>query len=467
MVDGSTLRVAGRFINRSGGEGHAPTNGSPQRGCVLHVGANQPRASASELYVPADSAAERLAMGGIEVVVLHRNPTCEIHNLGRQLHDIDPLATVLAMGEQGSQGGVIGVGDLACDQAVAWGQSRYAARLDALVRQQGGSPAGEFACRGCDELIGGGEAMSGFRSRLRQVAEHDVPTLIHGSCGTPLEPAARWLHVSSGRRDQPFVPVDCRADPDPQLLVRIFGHVGNAFPGASEPGPSAVALAAGGTLLLDGIEHASQRVQMRIVELLRDRAWRPIGTETAVASHARVIIMLRQAPLQALVAGDLQRDLMEQVSGHVVRMPTLADRAEDIPDLIRHHVTQSALRLGRPRPQIDDSIFDMLAVGRWTGHDRELELVCERMVLHAIAGRVDAEVVETWIVSGQQGSPSDSLVCDGDRTLEDLERSAILATLAYHKGHRRRSAEALGIGVRTLGLKLRRWKDAAIVPETI
>jgi DNA-binding NtrC family response regulator len=438
-----------------------------QRGCVLHVGATGLRSSSREVVLAGQDAAERLAKGGFAVVVLHPNPSCQIEALGRQLQDIDPLATVLVLGQQGNRGGVIGVGDLDCDQAVAWGRSRHVARVDALVRQQGGSPAGEFACRGRDELIGGGEAMSGFRSRLRQVAEHDVSTLIHGSCGTPLEPAARWLHVSSGRREHPFVLVDCRADPEPQLLVRIFGHVSNAFPGAIEPTAAAVALAAGGTLVLDGIEHASRRVQMRVVELLRDRAWRPIGTETTNTSHARVVIMLRQAPLQALVGGDLQRDLMEQVSGHVVRMPTLADRAEDIPDLVRHHVTQSSIRLGRPQPQIDAATLGLLADGRWAGHDRELELVCERMVLHAISGRVDPDVVATWVVAGPCEPGEGSLVCDSGRTLADLERTAILATLAHHKGHRRRSAAALGIGVRTLGLKLRRWKDASIVPETI
>jgi DNA-binding NtrC family response regulator len=336
-----------------------------------------------------------------------------------------------------------------------------------LIRRQGGAPAGEFACRSHDELVGGGEAMSGFRSRLRQVAEHDVPTLIHGACGTPLEPAARWLHVSSQRGDGPFVPVDCRADPEPQLLVRIFGHVANAFPGADAAGPSAVALASGGTLVLDGVEHASSRVQLRIVELIRDRSWRPIGAKAANASNVRVVVVLRQPPLQALVGGDLQRDLMELVSGHVVRMPTLADRAEDVPDLVRHHVTQASLRLGRPKPHMDDDTLALLSRGRWVGHDRELELLCERIVLHGAAGRVEAEAIAGWVLTGGQAADGSQLVCDGGHTLEDLERTAILATLRHFKGHRRRSAAALGIGVRTLGLKLRRWKDAAIVPETI
>jgi len=459
MVDGLTRRGSPAATReRSGGQ----TNGEATQ--VLHVAAVE---SSEPWCLGGLAAADRLRAGGIAVVVLHSGPEEETASIRRTLHDVDPLTIIVCSRAFGAGPGVPDRDDPAVERAIAWGRTRYAARLDTLIRRQGGAPAGEFACRSHDELVGGGEAMSGFRSRLRQVAEHDVPTLIHGACGTPLEPAARWLHVSSLRGDGPFVPVDCRADPEPQLLVRIFGHVAHAFPGADSAGPAAVAMAAGGTLVLDGVEHASSRVQLRIVELIRDQSWRPIGATSANASAARVVVVLRQPPLQALVAGDLQRDLMELVSGHVVRMPTLADRAEDVPDLVRHHMTQASVRLGRPKPHIDDDTVRLLSSGRWIGHDRELELLCERIVLHGAAGRVNADVIAGWILTGGSDPNRGQLICDGGRTLEDLERTAILATLRHFKGHRRRSAAALGIGVRTLGLKLRRWKDAAIVPETI
>jgi DNA-binding NtrC family response regulator len=409
------------------------------------------------------AALEALATGEFAVVLLVSTLGASSAEIKQRVNDMCPSAIVLSLDEMG----LADSGRELLDQLIKWGHERYRACIDTQVRQLGGAPVGAAACRSQDELVGGGEAMSGFRNRLRQVAEHDVPTLIHGPCGTPLDAAARWLHDSSTRREGPFVPIDCREGTASQLLLRIFGYAKGAFPGASESQPSAIGLAAGGTLLLDGIDNASEQVQLRIVELLRDGQWTAVGTGLPCLGRTRIVLTLRQAPLQALVEGKLQRTLMDRVSGHIVRMPSLQDRFEDLPDLIHHHITQSAARLGRPRPSLGRDLIAILVSARWPGHDRELELLCERLVLHTTTRALDPSTLAGWVETSSGGETRRGLVCDGGRTLEDLERTAILATLRHHKGHRRRSAAALGIGVRTLGLKLRRWKDAAIVPETI
>lgn len=436
---------------------------------VLHVGGTPVADHGGDVVWTADPAVahDHLAGGGFAVVLVHPTAGNDPGACGRMLQEADPLVVVLVRCPGPVDGPAVAVGDMDPAQAIAWGHARHTARVESAVRQLGGAPAGDYACRGRDELVGGSEAMAGFRSRLLQVAEHDVPTLIHGPCGTPLEPAARWLHVTSGRREGSFVPIDCREGAESQLLLRIFGHVRHAFPGADQAGVAAVALAEDGTLLLDGLEHASERVQLRIVELLARGTWQPVGSDTSRRSSARVVAILRHPPIQAVMAGTLHRGLMDQLSGHVIRMPTLADRREDISDLVQHHLRQSSIRLGRMRPAIDDEIATLLSAGQWIGHDRELELVCERLVLNAIGGRADIEKLVGWVSLPNRDEPADGLVCCGDHTLEELERRAILATLRHHNGHRRRSAAALGIGVRTLGLKLRRWKDAAIVPETV
>jgi len=436
---------------------------------VLLVGGDPPANQQVGLAWMADpvEARDHLANGGYAVAFVHPSARDDLAACGQMLQEADPLVVVLVQCPGPLAGPAVAVGEMDPAEAIAWGQARHTARVESMVRQLGGAPAGDYACRGRDELVGGSEAMAGFRSRLLQVAEHDVPTLIHGPCGTPLEPAARWLHVTSGRREGNFVPVDCREGAESQLLLRIFGHVRHAFPGADQAGVGAVALADEGTLLLDGLEHASERVQSRLVELLAHGLWQPAGADTPRRSTARVVAILRHPPIQAVMAGTLHRELMDHLSGHVIRMPTLADRREDIADLVQHHLTQSSSRLGRLRPAVDDEIITLLSAGQWIGHDRELELVCERLVLNAIGGRADIEKLVGWVSLAALEGPAEGLVCCGDHTLEELERRAILATLRHHKGHRRRSAAALGIGVRTLGLKLRRWKDAAIVPETV
>lgn len=413
------------------------------------------------------SARDMLAAGGFAVAIIEPTAQGDLAECAVMLQEADPMVVVLLRAAASVEGPAMSVGDMDPGQAILWGKARHTARVESMVRQLRGAPAGDYACRGSDELVGGSEAMSGFRSRLLQVAEHDVPTLIHGSCGTPLEPAARWLHVSSGRRGESFVPIDCREGAESQLLLRIFGHVRNAFPGANQAVPAAIALAERGTLLLDGLEHASERVQMRLVDLLARGQWQPVGSQVTRYSTARVVAILRQPPIQAVMAGKFRRELMDQLSSHVIRMPNLADRREDVPDLVRHHLTQSSVRLGRLRPSIDQDAMTLLSAGQWIGHDRELELVCERIVLNAAGGETDVEKIAGWISLPSRESSGDALVCGGEHTLEELERQAILATLRHNNGHRRRSAAALGIGVRTLGLKLRRWKDAAIVPETV
>ncbi len=413
-----------------------------------------------EAVQTAEDALIRVAQGDVAVIVVPRRlPAAIADPLRLALADLDPLCVIIDAEIDAQDGGLA--------QAIEWALNRSRDVSDAATRRLGGSPAGEFACRGRDELVGAGEAMSGFRTRLRQVAEHDAATLIHGPCGTPLEAAARWLHVSSVRGGGPCVPVDCREGTESQLLLRLFGHVRDAFPGATEAGIPAVGLAAGGTLMLDGIEHAPHAVQERIIELITQGRWQAVGGSHHCTSHARIVLTVRQSPMQAVLEKRLASSLMDVVSSHVIRMPTLADRREDIPDLARHYLTHAALRLGQVRPDVQAEVLEVLTQARWRGHDRELELVCERLVLHASAGRVDADEVRAWTqpAIGDQGAAR--LVCEGSRKLEDIERTAILATLRHHKGHRRRSAAALGIGVRTLGLKLRRWKDAEIVPDTI
>jgi len=431
------------------------SDGTPDRGSVVVVGRLAWR-EPTWMEVGAGEAARVLAGHRIAVVLLA--PDMATESLQRRLSDVDPLAVLLPVDQDTPE-------DL--NRLVVWGMAAHAARIERRVHAAGGAVAGEFACRPQDELVGGGEAMGGFRNRLRQVAEHDVPTLIHGPQGTPLEAAGRWLHASSSRRGSAFVPIRCCGCTESQLLIRIFGHGRGAFPGADAAEPSAMAIAGDGTVLLHGLEHASRGVQVRVLEMLRDGVWRGIGSDVAHPLRGRLVVTLNRAPLQAIMDGSLHRDLLDQLSGHIVRMPSLADRSEDIPDLMRHYLTQAAANLGRRRPAVEPELAGALARAWWPGQDRELELVCERLVICGGDRRLSAADVEGWLVEHGNPRQGEDLVCTGEKTLADIERSVILATLRAHGGHRRRSAAALGIGVRTLGLKLRRWKDASIVPETV
>lgn len=342
------------------------------------------------------------------------------------------------------------------------------AHLGSLIRSLGGTPSGDAACRPHDELIGGGEAMSGLRNRLRQVAEHDVPSLVHGPVGTPVEATARWLHISSPRAEGPFVAVDCDRGLESQVLARLFGYAPDAFPGAAQPDVAAVTLARGGTLLLRALDRAAPSVQERVVELLRDGAWCAVGDRHWRTANLRVVLAMDQPPVQAVMRGHLSRQILDHIGSHVIRVPALRDRLEDFEDLLNHQLKQAAARMGRRPPALPADVVLVLAEAPWAGNDREFAAICERLVLYGQGVELDPAMVRDWagVVSSEASAPE--LVCDGaDRLLADIERDSILATLQHYRGHRRRAAAALGIGVRTLGLKLRQWKDAAIIPESL
>jgi len=162
---------------------------------------------------------------------------------------------------------------------------------------------------------------------------------------------------------------------------------------------------------------------------------------------------------------------------------------EDAPALVQHFLGTVAAREGKPIKSLSPEAADLLARYRWPGNVRELQNICERAAVLTPGPMVEAALIEPWLndpampVEGgpgtfrndeqrmldddADGSIPNDLVCDGTVTLEDIEREAILATLRRHNGHRQRSAAALGIGVRTLGLKLKKWKEAAIVAPTV
>ncbi|MCH2142243.1 MAG: sigma 54-interacting transcriptional regulator [Phycisphaerales bacterium] len=342
------------------------------------------------------------------------------------------------------------------------------AGLGLLIRSMGGTPSGDSACRPHDELIGGGEAMSGLRNRLRQVAEHDVPSLVHGPLGTPVEATARWLHMSSPRADGPLVAVDCDSGLESQVLGRLFGYAPGAFPGTEQPQVAAVMAARGGTLLLRSLDRASQSVQERVGELLRDGAWCAVGDRHWRTADLRVVLAMDQPPVQAVMRGHLSRQVLDRVGSHVIRVPALRDRLEDFEELLNHQLKRAAARMGRRPPALPTDVVSVLAEAPWAGNDREFAAICERLVLYGQGVELDPAMVRDWAGSASLDSAAPEMVCDGSgRMLADIERESILATLQHYRGHRRRAAAALGIGVRTLGLKLRQWKDAAIIPESL
>lgn len=334
----------------------------------------------------------------------------------RMLAGVDPSLSVL----RHEPGAPFGKGLLQQAAALRRQRREAVASRHLLAAAGSGVCVGEVGGSG---LVGESDAMAGLRARLRQVGESSGPITIAGAAGTPLLGACRALHALGGG---PLLHIDLRQREAMDVLVGV----------ASLP---LIDLATDGTLVLEHVDAA----QGPLVELLVDLAegcWAGPGDGPGI-----------QRPVRCRLIGTVERDpalpgTVAIASGmppgwvsRVVRVPALVERRVDLPVLIasqRDPATRDA------DPGVD-------ADYEWPGNDRELELRCTLAALTAAA------------------LPSTSFVCDGTSTLADLERQAVVATLRSQGGHRRRTAEALGIGLRTLGVKLSQWRSARLLPPGV
>lgn len=374
-------------------------------------------------------------------------------------------------------------------------------RQNAVLRAQSASDATpnglttgtEGQGRGLSRIIGESPAIRRVKEQILAIAESQGTVLIIGESGTGKEVVARAVHEASPRAQSPFLAVNCAALSESLLESELFGHERGAFTGADRLRKGRFELADGGTLLLDEVSEVSPHIQAKLLRVLQERAFERVGSSLTIGVDVRVIATSNRDLPQAVYSGSFRQDLFFRLNVLPVHLPPLRDRLEDVPLLANHFVGQISRREGRPGARFDEEALSLLSSYRWPGNVRELQNVCERAVVLSAAGkRVSGEqtigrgLIEPWLTASYAptpaqapshsgfnvepksvGSSSTSWAIPAGRTLEDLEREAIIQTLERFNGHRQKTAKALGIGVRTLGLKLKKWKEQHLVAETV
>ncbi|MBM4112763.1 MAG: sigma-54-dependent Fis family transcriptional regulator [Phycisphaerae bacterium] len=337
-----------------------------------------------------------------------------------------------------------------------------------------------------DLLIGESAAMHSLRDELRRIAESHGTVLIAGESGTGKEVAARFIHAHSPRRATPFLAVNCAALSPTLLESELFGHEKGAFTGADRLRKGRFELADGGTLLLDEVSEIPPELQAKLLRVLQERCFERVGSSHPIKVDVRVVATTNRDLRAEVNEGRFRSDLFFRLNVLPISMPALRDRLDDVPALAAHFLAAVAKREGRSPHRFSDEAADLLRRYAWPGNVRELCNVCERAAVLAPSEMIDAALVAPWLSravaavvpaylngsGGGNGTPAAPTIgpvpiCDGVVTLETLERDVILRTLERNRGHRERSARALGIGVRTLGLKLRRWKDEGRIASTV
>jgi two-component system response regulator HydG len=306
-------------------------------------------------------------------------------------------------------------------------------------------------------LIGDGGAMRDVKQTIELVARSSATVLIRGESGTGKEVVARAIHAASPRRDKPFLAVNCAALSENLLESELFGHEKGAFTGADKLRRGRFELADGGTLLLDEISEVAPALQAKLLRVLQESVFERVGSSVSQQVDVRVIATTNRDLEDEVAEGRFREDLYYRLNVVPVDLPSLRERPEDVPDLCRHFLSLVARRNGEAYRHIEPEAVRLLQRYSWPGNVRELQNIVERAtVLETDPGAVRACTIEPWLKPARVPAATEDLA---GKPLADIEKQVILSTLRRFKGHRVKTAGALGIGVRTLGMKLKRWKD--------
>jgi DNA-binding NtrC family response regulator len=305
-------------------------------------------------------------------------------------------------------------------------------------------------------LVGRSKAMQEVVRRAALVAETKSTVLITGETGTGKEMVARLIHHRSAQRDMPLIKVNCAAIPETLLESELFGHVRGAFTGATMTKRGKFALADGGSIFLDEIGTMSPAIQSKLLRVLQEREFEPLGSERTQKVDLRVIAATNRDLKQMVGDGKFQEDLYYRLNVIPIEIPPLRERPDDIPLLTEHFVEKHRQRTGKRIDRVDEGVVEALQRYDWPGNVRELENTIERAVVLATGPVLTAASVSMVgaTAPSTSGLPSMRL----HQNLEWVERETIRRALDQAGGVKKDAAELMGISQRALSYYLAKYR---------
>ena len=307
-------------------------------------------------------------------------------------------------------------------------------------------------------MVGSSVAMTEVKEKIALVAKSNVTVLVTGASGTGKEVVARLVHAQSERSERPMLAVNCAALSENLLESELFGHEKGAFTGADRMRRGRFELADGGTLLLDEVSEIPTGLQAKLLRVLQESQFERVGSSLTQQVDVRVVATTNRNLVAAVGEGKFRRDLYYRLNVVPIELPALSQRLEDIPELSRHFLHQIAKRDKSVFRHIEGDAVRVMQRYDWPGNVRELQNIIERAcVLEREAGVIRAATIEPWLRGVM--SPAAAAGDLAGQPLAMIEKQVIKSTLKKFKGHRIKTATALGIGVRTLGMKLKKWRE--------
>lgn len=309
---------------------------------------------------------------------------------------------------------------------------------------------------GMDNVIGHDWRMQRVFEVIESIADTKATILITGESGTGKSMIARAIHRRSARRDRPFIEVACGALPETLLESELFGHVAGAFTGATGNKIGKFEQADGGTIFLDEIATASAIMQVKMLRILQEFEFEPVGGTETHRVDSRVILATNEDLSEAVADGRFRQDLFYRVNVINIELPALRDRASDIPVLAQHFLETIRNDVGKETNGFSEEAIAAMQQYQWPGNVRELQNVIERAVL---LGKDDVVTLQDLPAHITASGPV-AVQAGAGRTLKEAlagpERQIILNSLKAHNWNRNETADALGINRTTLYKKMKR-----------
>jgi two-component system response regulator PilR (NtrC family) len=308
-------------------------------------------------------------------------------------------------------------------------------------------------------LLGTSVAMQHMREMIGRVARSQAPVHIFGESGTGKELVAKLIHESGPRHDGPFVPVNCGAIPTELMESELFGHKRGSFTGAVSDKRGLIQSAEGGTLFLDEIADLPLHMQVKLLRVIQEKAVRPLGEQLEVGVDVRILSATHKNLSTLVAEGKFREDLFYRVNVIELRVPSLRERPEDVPELAEAILRRLGRRMKISPPMLSKDALTAFESYAFPGNVRELENILERAITLNISGDISPTDLQLRPTRGDAPAGSiSSSQSEGalENHLEDIERDAIRKALEQTRYNKTAAAKVLGMSFRALRYRIKK-----------
>ncbi|MBN2144565.1 MAG: sigma-54-dependent Fis family transcriptional regulator [Candidatus Aureabacteria bacterium] len=306
------------------------------------------------------------------------------------------------------------------------------------------------------DIVGNSRVMQVFLKKMKAIAETKSTVLIYGESGTGKELVASAIHRLSPRRDQPFVAVNCSALSESLLESELFGHEKGAFTGALFRKDGRFKLSDKGTLFLDEVGDLPQKVQIKLLRVLQEKTFEPVGSNHSITVDVRFITATNKNLKQLVEKGEFREDLYYRLDVIKLTLPPLRDRKDDIPLLTDYFLKQFCEEMNRHPKSLSRDALKILTEYPWPGNVRELKNTIENLVIFSSKDVIETNEIPETILHREK-TPSASLASPDNMNLVENEKKLILRALEECRYNKTAAAEKLGMSRRTIHRKIKEF----------